>query len=96
MVLSRLSHFAITPSQRVELLYIALQLIEYLLLVIFRGTDIPVAGHILRLAQVVYFHPMRNDGGPDLIEVPDRSIYFAQVRQHHARHAVKIFPFLPL
>lgn len=79
-----------------ELLHIALQLIEHLLLVIFRGTDIAVAGHMLRLAQVVDLDPMSNDRCPDLIEVLDGGVYFPQVRQHHARHAVKMLALLPL
>jgi len=36
-----------------ERFHIPLQLIQYLLLVIFRGTNVSVTGHILRLAQVV-------------------------------------------
>ena len=79
-----------------ELLHIVLQLIEYLLLVIFRGTHKTVAGHVLRLAQVVDLYPMGNDRCPDLIEVFDGGVYFPQVYQHHARHAVKMLPLFPL
>ena len=79
-----------------ELLHIALQLVEHLLLVIFRGTDIAVAGHILRLSQVVYLNPMGDDRRPDLIEVLDGGVYFPQVHQHHACHAVKMLALLPL
>jgi len=63
----------------VELFHIILQLVQQLLLVIFRRADIPVTSQILGFSQVVHLYPMSDHRPPDLIQVLHRTVDPAQV-----------------